>query len=62
MADPSKGRGHSRVKGFWSDGSPVVPAGGVGEGLGTGLPNDVDYCAIELRVLAYYLNAETDDG
>lgn len=23
--DPSKGRGHSRVKGSWSDGSPVIP-------------------------------------
>lgn len=35
------------------------PIGGVGLGLGTGLPNDVDYSAIELRMLAY-LNGEPD--
>lgn len=61
MSDPSKGLGHSRVKGSWPDGTPVVPVGGVGEGLGTGLPHDVDYAAIELRVLAY-LNGEDPDA
>ena len=29
------------------------PEGGIGTGLGTGLPNDVDYCDLELKVLQF---------
>lgn len=36
---------------------PRKPKGGVGEGLGTGLPNDVDYSDLDLQMLAY-LNEE----